>query len=127
MNSRQKILAKNIGNNVIYLRERSKLSQEELAKFLEVDLDYVISLEKGDRSISTVKLERISELFGCPTDQLMKEEVPKRTFDYVFHSDQGPDIDVEVIGNINRITLNLQEMQRLMDAGQKFHSKKKPS
>lgn len=122
MNNRQKILAKNIGNNVKYLRERSKLSQEELAKFLKVDLDYVLSLEKGDRIISTVKLERISELFGCPSDQLMKEEVPHRIFDYVFHSDQGPALDVEVVGKINLISLNLIEMQRLMEAGRKFNS-----
>ena len=115
-------LIKIIGNNVKLLRERSKLSQRELAEYLEVDLDFVISLENGDRNISTVKLESISELFGCPTNLLLKEEVPTKTFDYAFHTNDGQEMDLNTIAAINRVALNLLEMQRLQTIGEKFHS-----
>jgi transcriptional regulator with XRE-family HTH domain len=122
MDSRPKTLAKNIGNNVKFLREKSKLSQEELAEYLEVNLDFVISLENGDRNVSTVKLERISELFGCPTDLLMKDAVPTGTFDYGFHTSNGLEMDLKAIAEINRIALNLLEMQRIQSVGEKSHS-----
>ncbi|PKO00114.1 MAG: hypothetical protein CVU42_05070 [Chloroflexi bacterium HGW-Chloroflexi-4] len=121
MSEKQAII---IGNNVKFLRERAKLSQEELAEYLEVDLDFVVSLENGDRNISTGKLERISELFGCPTRLLLKEEVPTETFDYAFHTVDGQEMDLNTIAAINRVALNLLEMQRLQTIGEKFHSNK---
>lgn len=123
VNSRQETLVRNIGNNVEVLRERSHISQEELAEYLEVDLDFVKSLEKGDQSISTVKLERISELFGCPTDLLLKEEVPTETFDYAFHTSDGQKMALIDIAAINRIALNLLEMQRIKIMGENLITK----
>jgi len=125
VNSRQVNSARNFGNNVKALRERAHISQEELVEYLEVDLDFVNSLENGDRNISTVKLERLSELFGCPTDLLLKEEVPTETFDYAFHTSDGQRMELKDIAAINRIALNLLEMQRVMDAGQKFQISQK--
>ncbi|MBA3072204.1 MAG: helix-turn-helix transcriptional regulator [Anaerolineae bacterium] len=122
MDNRQKKVTINICNNVKALRERAHLSQEEFANFLEVDLDYVKSLENGDQNISTVKLERISELFGCPTDLLLKEEIPAETFDYAFYTVDGQEMDLKTIAAINRVALNLLEMQRLQSIGEKFHS-----
>lgn len=119
---RRKTLAKNIGNNEKVLRERANLSQEELVEYLDVDLDFVKSLENGEQIISTVKLERISELFGCPTDLLLKEEVPTETFDYAFHRIDGQEMDLKAIAAINRIALNLLEVQRIQTVGEKFHS-----
>lgn len=111
---------KNIGNNVKVLRERANISQQKLANFLEVDLNFVISLENGEKTLSSVKLERISELFGCPSDFLLKEEVPTELFDYAFHLKETHDMDLEAIAAINRVALNLLEMQRLQIVGDQF-------
>jgi transcriptional regulator with XRE-family HTH domain len=115
--------ANNIGNKVKALRKRAGLSQQHIAAYLEVDLDFVESLEKGNRKLSTVKLERISELFGCPSDLLCKEEIPTKTFDYAFHTIDGQQMDLKDIAAINRIILNLLEMQRLRSAGEFFKNK----
>ena len=115
-------LAKNIGNNVKALRERAGLSQQQLAEYLEVDSDFVVSLENENRNISTVKLERISELFGCPSDLLFSEIVPTQTFDYAFNTIDGQKMDLKVVAAINRIILNLLEMQRLRSVGECFYT-----
>lgn len=92
--------------------------------FLAVDLNFVMSLENGGRTLSSEKLERISELFGCPSHLFLKEEVPTELFDYAFQSNEVKNMDLTAIAAINRIALNLLEMQPLKVLGDNFSANK---
>ena len=105
------------------LRERANLTREKLAEYLGMDQNLFNKCENGERNFSTVMLERISELFGCPINMMLGNEIPTETFDYAFHSIHAQDMDLETIAAINRITLNLLEMQRLWIVGHEFRSR----
>jgi transcriptional regulator with XRE-family HTH domain len=111
-----------IGKNVKVLREKAKLTQEQLADYLGVDQNFVSFCENGERNFSTETIEKVSELFGCPSNLLLQEEILTDTFDFAFHTLDGQQMDLKTIVAINRITLNLLEMQRLRAVGEKFQS-----
>ncbi|MCX6055473.1 MAG: helix-turn-helix transcriptional regulator [Chloroflexi bacterium] len=113
-------LAINIGKNVKALRERAKINQERLAEYLGLKQETVSMCEKGERNFSTEMLERLAELFGCTSDSLLQPEVPPETLDYAFRTDNSQEVDLKAISTINRIALNLLEMQRLMKKGNEF-------
>lgn len=113
-------LAVNVGRNVKALRERVKMTQGVLANYLGVKQELISMCENGDRNFSTVALERLAELFGCSSDSLLQPEVPVDTFDYAFRMDNSTGVDLEAIAAINRIALNLLEMQRLEQKGNEF-------
>jgi hypothetical protein len=80
--------------------------------------------EKGERNFSTEMLERLAELFGCTSDSLLQPEVPTETLDYAFRMNNSQGIDLGAISAINRIALNLLEMQKLYKKGSEFVASK---
>lgn len=52
------------------LRQANELSQEELARALNVSRQSIISLERGEYLPSTPVLLAMMDFFGCPIDQL---------------------------------------------------------
>ena len=113
-------LAINVGRNVKALREKAKLTQGALANYLGVKQELISMCESGERNFSTVNLERLAEVFGCSSDSLLQAEVPVDTFDYAFRMDSSTGVDLEAIAAVNRVALNLLEMQRLMQKGNAF-------
>lgn len=62
-----------IAGNVKKLREKMKLSREELAKKAKVNYNTIIKLESGANKNPTVKtLIGLSSVFGCTVEQLIK-------------------------------------------------------
>lgn len=53
------------------LRQANELSQEELARALQVSRQSIISLERGEYLPSMPVLISLIEFFGCPIDQLI--------------------------------------------------------
>ena len=47
------------------LRKESKITQEQLAEYLNVDQSMITKLENGTRSLSVGMIEKICNLFGC--------------------------------------------------------------
>ena len=50
------------GDNVRFIRQKRKLSQEALATKSGISLSYVKYVEKGEYAISIVKLEKIAKV-----------------------------------------------------------------
>ena len=113
-------LAVNIGRNVKALREKMNMTQGKLAEYLGLKQESISLCEKGERNFSTVMLERLAELFGCPSDSLLQPDVPVDTFDYAFRMERSAGVDLEAIAAVNRIALNLLEMQSIMKKGNAF-------
>jgi len=49
-----------VGKKIRQLRKRAGLSQEKLALEADIDRTYIQSIEKGERSVSIVILEKIA-------------------------------------------------------------------
>lgn len=68
MNIKQKL-----GNNLKRLRLEKGLSQEKLALMAEVDRTYIPSIEKGERNISIVIVEKLAIALDVPIHELFKD------------------------------------------------------
>ena len=113
-------LAINVGQNVKALRERANLTQGAVAQYLGVKQNLISMCESGERKFSLVALEKLADLFGCSAASLIQNEVPNKTLDYAFRADDIQGIDLDAVATINRIAMNLMEMQRLWSDGQEF-------
>lgn len=69
MNIKQKF-----GKNVRRLRKSKGLSQEKLALIAEVDRTYVPSIEKGERNVSIVIIEKLAKALNVPIYELLKDQ-----------------------------------------------------
>lgn len=52
------------------MREYLALSQEEVAKILNVPRTAISLIESGERKVEAVELKRFAELYQCPIDHL---------------------------------------------------------
>ncbi|MEX1199431.1 MAG: helix-turn-helix transcriptional regulator [Methylophaga sp.] len=68
-------MAKNIqqqfGQRLRALRTEKALSQEKLALLAELDRTYISGVERGQRNISLVNLQRIALALNIPLDKLL--------------------------------------------------------
>lgn len=75
----------NLGNNLIILRKKENISQEELAEKLNVSRQAVSKWESGCGYPETENLIKICEIFNCSMDTLVKgkiEDTFKETNEY---------------------------------------------
>ena len=66
-----------IGEQVKYAREQAKLTQEQLAEYIEVSPQYISDLERGVVGISITTLKRLCEMLHITSDQILFSEKPK--------------------------------------------------
>ena len=62
-----------LGNRIRILRLERKISQEKLAHLSSLDRTYMQSIEKGERNISIITIEKISKAFNITIDELVKD------------------------------------------------------
>jgi transcriptional regulator with XRE-family HTH domain len=110
----------NIGIKLKTLREKNGLSQETISDFLGLNLEFIQKLENGEGRISTVLLERMCELYGCSSRDIIDQDNPK-SIEYTQPLSEYIDF-LPGIAAVNRIAINLLEMQRLKIAGDQFTS-----
>ena len=63
---------KKVGSNIRHTRNEKGLSQESLALAADLDRSYVGGVERGERNISIVNLQKIAEALDTPLAQLLK-------------------------------------------------------
>ncbi len=62
--SKNEKLLKEIGTMIIKLREKQKMSQEDLAYKAGIDRTYISGIEKGDRNISVTTYAKLASALG---------------------------------------------------------------
>jgi len=67
----EKTLLEKIGNRIKDLRTKSGLSQEKLAFSCELDRTYIGSVERGERNISIINLNKIAKALDIPLSDLL--------------------------------------------------------
>lgn len=58
------------GQRVRELRRRKGLSQEALALACDLDRTYIGGIERGERNISLINIEKIAAALGVPIQEL---------------------------------------------------------
>lgn len=108
-------MIKIIGSNIKKLRVQSKLSQESLAVFLGVDQSFISKIEKGERTITSDMLDKISELFGITLGDISNDKMTVKAISFALRADEINENDLETIRCINKLVLNLNFMQKLIE------------
>jgi len=96
------------------LRKESKITQEQLAKYLDVDQSLITKMENGTRSLNVMLVEKICNLFGCSEAYLMGEDDAYIPLNFAFRSNGIQTEDLESIAMINRIAMNIRYMNEMI-------------
>jgi transcriptional regulator with XRE-family HTH domain len=70
MDSGQGEVKKSFGERVRELRKQKGLSQEDLALACDLDRTYIGGIERGERNVSLVNIQRIADALGVPVREL---------------------------------------------------------
>ena len=60
-----------IGNKIKQLRQKANLTQEQLADKMDVSIQMVSNLERGNKSIRIENLIKLSEILNISTDYIL--------------------------------------------------------
>jgi len=95
-------LLKLIATNIVYLRKKSGMTQDELAEASGIDRTYIGYIENAKNNITLSKLNDIAEALKVPVETLFK----------------GADLDLDAMEDIDRLNFLfpfIREYQRLAD------------
>jgi transcriptional regulator with XRE-family HTH domain len=65
-------IRKKFGDKVKFLRKEKNLSQEELAHNSTIDRTYISDIEKGERNVSLVIVEKLAKALEIEVFELFK-------------------------------------------------------
>ena len=106
---------KKIGEAIKNLRENIGYSQQNIAAFLQVDQSLVSKIEKGERNISADMLEKLACLFGVTKDSILNNSAVIKPLIFAFRGSGLTADEMEIIRAINKIALNLEFMNKLLE------------
>jgi XRE family transcriptional regulator, regulator of sulfur utilization len=64
-----------VGNNIKTYRESKGLTQVELADLSELHRNYIVAVEKGERNLSILSLQKIADALKIDIQRLFDEEI----------------------------------------------------
>lgn len=96
------------------LRKDSKLTQEQLAKYLDVDQSMITKLENGTRTLSVSLIDKICSLFGCSDDYLLGKSSEYIPLNFAFRANGIQTEDLQSIAAVNKIAMNIRYMNEMM-------------
>lgn len=102
-------------NRLKQLRKESRITQEQLAKYLNVDQSFITKLENGTRSLNVTLIEKLCNLFGCSNAYLMGEEDSYIPLNFAFRSNGIQTEDLESIAIVNKIAMNIRYMNEILE------------
>lgn len=101
-------------NRLKELRKASKLTQDQMAMYLDVDQSLITKLENGTRAMSTTILEKICCLFGCTPDYLLGKSDSYIPLNFAFRANCIQSEDLQSIADVNRIAMNIRTMNEMI-------------
>ena len=110
---------KAIGANLKKLREGNGYNQQNIAGFLGVDQSLISKFENGERCVSSDMLDRLASLFGVPTAVIINDAAVARPLSCAFRCSELTSVDMEAISAVNKIVLNSEFMNSLLEAGKR--------
>ena len=74
----------------------------------------ITKLENGSRNFNSEMTEKICNLFGCTEEYLLGESEEYIPLNFAFRSGTVRTEDLESIAALNKIAMNIRDMNRLM-------------
>jgi transcriptional regulator with XRE-family HTH domain len=91
----------NIGSRIVLLRKNKGYSQEDLAKLLDIPRTSLTQIELGNRNISIIELQKISEIFTISIDSLL---IQNFDLNMIFIKDSKPE-------KLNKIRISVPKLK----------------
>lgn len=113
------MINKIIGENIRALRENAGFTQSNLASFMKVDQSLISKVEKGERSLSTDMLEKLSALFGVTVEQMESQTMVTSKLSFAFRGSEFSVDEMEAISAVNKIALNSEFMRVILKEAKK--------
>lgn len=66
--------------NVRRIRKQKGLTQEKVAEGADLHVNYISSVERGERNISICNIEKIAHALGVPMTALVDEDGPAKGY-----------------------------------------------
>jgi len=85
------------------LRKESRLTQEQLAKYLDVDQTLITKFENGSRAINVTMVDKLCSLFGCTQEYLLGQSEEYIPLNFAFRSQGVSTEDLQSIAAVNKI------------------------
>jgi transcriptional regulator with XRE-family HTH domain len=104
---------RDLNNRLKELRIKSKLTQEQLAKYLDVDQSMVTKLENGTRTLNVTLIDKICSLFGCSEDYLLGNSEDYIPLNFAFRANGIQTEDLQSIAAVNKIAMNIRYMNEI--------------
>ncbi len=104
-----------INEKIKELREKSNITQKEMADYLEVTQTYISKLESSDRNLTIDLLMKIANLFVCDISELVDDNKSIKPLVLPFRKKNYSVADLDSISNANKIILNFNEMIDLLE------------
>ncbi len=103
-----------IGKRFAKIREKCGFTQSQVAGYLQVNQSYISKCEKNERKFSIDILQKAANLFCCPIDYFTNEESKYTPLPTALRAESVKVEDLETIAAVNRIALNLRDMEELI-------------
>ncbi len=97
-----------MGRKLRNLREKSKLTEVQLAEFLKVDPEIILKIENGQASLDVSLLEKLADLFCVEISTLIDEDVNLELNIMSFKNFSTKDL--EAIAHLNKVYKNIKFM-----------------
>lgn len=104
-----------IGDIFKRLRTESKITQKQIADYLNVDQSMVAKLESGERNFSASIIEKTCNLFCCTEDYLKGDIMDDLPLKFSFRSEGLCFDDLKDIAKINKIVLNKNFINKMLE------------
>ncbi len=110
-----KLTQKQIGQRIMELRKAKGMSQEELAKNIEISRPSLAQIELGNRSVSVFELMYLSHVLGFSTDEFLSSDfkAEEEIHDETEKANQNTDLRISVpelqVGKFKNVLLYILE------------------
>ncbi len=105
-----------MGNRIKALRKQSGFTQLQISRFLDIDQSMVAKIEKGERSLTTVQLSKLANLFACSEDYILGEDTLDKPMKLAFRID-NPSVDtMRVVSAVNKVAANMNMLDSILEA-----------
>ncbi len=96
------------------LRKNSNLTQEQMAKYLDVDQSLITKIENGTRVLSVTMIDKLCSLFGCTEDYLLGHSEEYIPLNFAFRANGIQSEDLQSIAAVNKIAMNIRYMNEMI-------------
>ena len=62
---------KQIGKRICELRQKAGITQEKLSELMDVSIQMISNMERGNKAVKISNLLKLSEIFGVSTDYIL--------------------------------------------------------